>query len=162
VDLPYKNRWRWICGPVQVASSCPGISSARVDHSDTFSPVARYDSLRLLLAIVAVMNFELRQFDVSTTFLSDDIDEMIYMKQPEGYIDRGHSKYVRRLQRAIYGLKQGSVQFNKKTRGTPEDISLIPPYSVIDVYSPVEWEAILCIWRCTSMTSSWRHRQNDR
>jgi len=51
-----------------------------IDYSDTFSPVARYNSARLLLAIAAAKNFELRQFDVSTAFLSGDINETIYME----------------------------------------------------------------------------------
>jgi len=76
-----------------------------IDYSDTFSPVARYDSARLLLAIAAAKSFELRQFNVSTAFLSGDINETIYMEQPEGYIDSKHSEYVCQLQRAIYGLK---------------------------------------------------------
>jgi len=94
-----------------------------------FSPVVRYDSKRLLLAIAAAKNFELWQFDVSTAFFSGDIDETIYMEQLEGYVDREHPEYVCRLQHAIYELKQGPVQFNKKIRGTLEDIGLIPTHS---------------------------------
>jgi len=95
-----------------------------VDHSDIFSPVARYDSAHLLLAIAAAKNFELRQFDVSTAFLSGDINETIYMEQPEDYIDSKHPEYVCQLQRAIYGLKQGPVQFNKKISGILQRISV--------------------------------------
>jgi len=73
-----------------------------VDYSDTFSPVARYDSARLLLAIATAKNFELRQFDISTEFLSGDINETIYMKQPEGYVNSKYPEYVCQLQRAIY------------------------------------------------------------
>jgi len=47
-----------------------------VDYGDTFSPVARYNSVLLLLAIAAAKNFELRQFDVSTAFLFGDIDDI--------------------------------------------------------------------------------------
>jgi len=46
----------------------------------------------LQLAIAAAKNFELRQFDILIAFLSGDIDEMIYMEQPESYVDREHSK----------------------------------------------------------------------
>jgi len=52
-----------------------------------FSPIARYESAQLFLAIAAAKNYELRQFDVSISFLSGDIDKTIYMEQSEGYID---------------------------------------------------------------------------
>jgi len=65
-----------------------------VDYDDTFSPVARYDSARLLLVITMTKNFELKQFDVSTTFLSGNIDETTYMEHSEGYVDREHPEYV--------------------------------------------------------------------
>jgi len=97
-----------------------------VDYSDTFSPVAHYDSARLLFAIAAAKNFKLQQLDVSTAFLSGDINETIYMEQPEGYVDRKHPEYVYQLQHAIYRLKQEPVQFDKKISGTLENIGLIP------------------------------------
>jgi len=78
---------------------------------------------------VAAKNFELRQFDVSTAFLSGDINERIYMEQSDGYVDRKHLEYFCQLQRAIYGLKLGPVQFNKKISGTLENIGLIPTHS---------------------------------
>jgi len=96
---------------------------------DTFSQVARYDSARLLLAITAAKNFELRQFDISIAFLSGDIGETIYMEQSKGYVDREHPEYICRLQRAIYGLKQELIQFSKKLCGTLEDIDLISTHS---------------------------------
>jgi len=95
-----------------------------VDYNNTFSSIARYESARLLLAIAAAKNFELWQFDVSTAFLSGNINETIYMEQPEGYVDSKHPEYVCQLQRAIYGLKQGPVQFNKKISGNLENIGL--------------------------------------
>jgi len=83
----------------------------------------------LILAIAAAKNLKLRQFDVSTAFLSGDIDETIYMEQPEGYVDKEYPEYVCKLQRAIYGLKQAPVQFNKNMCGTLNNIGLMPIYS---------------------------------
>jgi len=100
-----------------------------MDYNDTFSPVARYDSARLIFAIAAAKNLKIRQFDVSTAFLSGDIDETIYMEQPEGYVAKEHPEYVCKLQRAIYGLKQAPIQFNKKMYGTLKNIGLMPIYS---------------------------------
>jgi len=83
----------------------------------------------LILAIDAAKNFKLRQFDVSTAFLSGDIDKTIYMEQPEGYVDKEHHEYVCKLRRAIYGLKQAPIQFNKKMCGTLKNIGLMPIHS---------------------------------
>eukprot|EP00253_Pinus_taeda_P020281 PITA_20281 len=61
-------------------SQAPGI-----DFGDIFSPVAKVASIRLLLSIVAAFDFEVKQMDVKTTFLHGDLEEEIYMKQPEGF-----------------------------------------------------------------------------
>ena len=62
-------------------SQVPGI-----DFGDIFSPVAKVTSIRLLLYVVAAFYFEVEQMDVKTTFLHGDLEEEIYMKQPEGFM----------------------------------------------------------------------------
>ena len=57
-----------------------------LDYFDTYSPVTRISSIRMLIAIVAIYNLEIHQMDVKTTFLNGDLDEEIYMEQPEGFI----------------------------------------------------------------------------
>ena len=79
-----------------------------VDYNETFAPTVRYMTLRVLLALACYHDLEVEQFDVVTTFLNADIDEDIYMHQPEGYHQRhpqGH-RLVCKLNRAIYGIKQ--------------------------------------------------------
>ena len=56
-----------------------------VDYEDTFAPVAKYSSIRTVLAISNELNLEVHQMDVKTAFLNGDIDTDIYMKQPEGF-----------------------------------------------------------------------------
>ncbi len=56
-----------------------------VDFNDVFSPVVKHSSIRVLLALVAMFDLELEQLDVKTAFLHGDLDEQIYMKQPEGF-----------------------------------------------------------------------------
>ena len=60
-----------------------------LDYFDTYSPVIRISSIRMLIAITAIQNLEIYQMDVKTTFLNGDLDEEIYMEQPKGFIVPG-------------------------------------------------------------------------
>ncbi|OMO58188.1 Integrase, catalytic core [Corchorus capsularis] len=82
-----------------------------VDYEETFSPVVRFASIRLILAIVANFDLELYQMDVKTAFLNGELDEEIYMDQPEGFVAKGQERKVCKLKRSIYGLKQSSRQW---------------------------------------------------
>ena len=83
-----------------------------VDYEDTFAPVAKYSSIRTVLAISNELNLEVHQMDVKTAFLNGDIDTDIYMKQPEGFV-RDSTK-VCKLRKGIYGLKQAARLWNSK------------------------------------------------
>ncbi|KAM0988113.1 hypothetical protein ACFX13_012331 [Malus domestica] len=58
-------------------------------YFDTYSPVSRITSIRTLIAIAAVYNFDIHQMNVKTTFLNGELDEEIYMEQPEGFVLKG-------------------------------------------------------------------------
>ena len=60
-----------------------------VDYKETFSPVVRFASIRLILAIVANLDLELYQMDFKTTFLNEKHDEEIYIDQPQGFVAKG-------------------------------------------------------------------------
>ena len=77
-----------------------------IDYEDTFSPVVRITSVRLILDIVAHMDLELYQMDVRTVFLNGELNEEIYMDQPLGFETKGQEGKVCKLKRSIYGLKQ--------------------------------------------------------
>jgi len=76
-----------------------------------FSPVIKYTTIRVMLALIAHYNLELEQMDVKTAFLHGDLDEVIYMKQPPGYINKSKSDHVYLLKRSLYGLKQSPRQW---------------------------------------------------
>ena len=78
------------------------------DYEETFSLVVMIKSIRILLSIVAHMDYEIWQMDVKTAFLDGSLEETIYMVQPEGFVAKGQEKKVRKLQKSIYGLKQAS------------------------------------------------------
>uniref|UniRef100_A0A2N9HIT7 Reverse transcriptase domain-containing protein n=1 Tax=Fagus sylvatica TaxID=28930 RepID=A0A2N9HIT7_FAGSY len=82
-----------------------------IDYEDTFSPVVRFASIRLILSIVAKQDLELFQMDVKTAFLNGELDEEIYMAQPAGFEVQGHERKVCYLKHSIYGLKQSSMQW---------------------------------------------------
>ena len=77
-------------------------------------PVARYETVRLLLATAALENWDIEVLDIKTAFLYSDLDEEIYMQQPEGFIIKGQEHKVYKLKKAIYGLKQASYAWNKQ------------------------------------------------
>lgn len=87
-----------------------------IDYTEMFSPVVRYDSLRVLLAIAASKNLEIAQFDVQTAFLYGTLDEEIYMEIPEGLSmdEETREEQVCRLVKSLYGLKQSPRCWNQK------------------------------------------------
>ena len=82
-----------------------------VDFLETFSPVVRFDSIHVILTIVAHLDLELHQMDVKTEFLNGELDEEIYMDQPIGFVTEGQEGKVYHLKRSIYGLKQSFRQW---------------------------------------------------
>ncbi|CAL1355627.1 unnamed protein product [Linum trigynum] len=76
------------------------------DFGDTFSPVLKPTTLRLLLSIAVSQAWPLHQVDISNAFLHGTLNEEVYMRQPVGFIDPGHPDYVCRLRKSIYGLRQ--------------------------------------------------------
>ena len=81
-----------------------------LEYFDTYSPVKRISSIRMLIVITAIHNLEIHQMDVKTTFLNGDLDEEIYMEQPKGFIVPGQLKKVFQLVKSLYGLKQAPKQ----------------------------------------------------
>ena len=104
------------------------------DYHETFSPVARFESVRYLLAHAALEDWEIESMDVKTAFLNGDLDEEIYMEQPEGWVVPGKEDWVCLLKKAIYGLKQASRQWNAKIHKTLLDLGFKRTYSDAGVY----------------------------
>ena len=85
-----------------------------VDFNEVFSPVVKHTSIRVLLSLVATKDLELEQLDVKTAFLHGNLEEQIYMKQPEGFEVAGKEDQVCLLKKSLYGLKQSPRQWYKK------------------------------------------------
>uniref|UniRef100_A0A7N2R0F3 Integrase catalytic domain-containing protein n=1 Tax=Quercus lobata TaxID=97700 RepID=A0A7N2R0F3_QUELO len=85
-----------------------------IDYTEIFSPVVKMSTIRLVLRMVAAENLHLEQFDVKTAFLHGDLEEDLYMIQPEGFIAQGQENLVCKLRNSLYGLKQALRQWYKK------------------------------------------------
>ncbi|KAG8477669.1 hypothetical protein CXB51_027663 [Gossypium anomalum] len=77
-----------------------------LDYLETFAPVARLDSIRLLVALAAQKQWKIYQLDVKSAFLNGFLEEEIYIDQPQGFVVSGKEQMVYRLKKALYGLKQ--------------------------------------------------------
>ena len=85
-----------------------------LDYFDTYSPVSRITSIRTLIAIASLNNMEIHQMDVKTAFLNGELDEEIYMEQPEGFLVQGQENKACKLVKSLYGLKQAPKQWHEK------------------------------------------------
>ena len=86
--------------------------SEGVDYQEVFSPVVRYRTIRSLLTVANIYDWEIHQMDVKTAFLQGDFEEEINMRQPDGYTDNDKPNHVCKLKKSIYGLKQAARCWN--------------------------------------------------
>ncbi|GJR58005.1 retrovirus-related pol polyprotein from transposon TNT 1-94 [Tanacetum coccineum] len=77
-----------------------------IDYDETYAPVARLESIRILLAIACANDFKLYKMDVKSAFLNGFINEEVYVAQPPGFIDFEKPNYVYKLKKDLYGFKQ--------------------------------------------------------
>ncbi|KAK8600391.1 hypothetical protein V6N12_050245 [Hibiscus sabdariffa] len=96
-----------------------------IDYDETFSPVAMFKSIRILLAIAAFHDYEIWQMDVKTAFLNGKLEEDVYMTQPEGFVAPENAGKVFKLQRSIYGLKQASRSWNLRFNDAIKEFGFI-------------------------------------
>lgn len=106
-----------------------------MDYRETFSPVLRITTFRILIAIAAQFRFLLHQMDVRTAFLHGDLEEEIYMKQPPGYISGELPNYVCRLLKSLYGLKQSPRQWYQRFHQCMINLGYLRLQSDPNVYS---------------------------
>src|SRR5438876_11451373 len=95
------------------------------DFFDTYSPVARLTTIRVLLSLAASHGLLVHQMDVKTVFLNGELDEEIYMDQPDGYVVGGQEGKVCKLLKSLYGLKQAPKQWHEKFDRTLKSVGFI-------------------------------------
>ena len=77
-----------------------------VDYTEVYAPVARMDTVRMIIALAARKSWEVFQLDVKSAFLHGELSEDVYVEQPKGYEKKGNEHLVYKLHKALYGLKQ--------------------------------------------------------
>jgi hypothetical protein len=93
-----RNKARLVCkGYIQVEG---------INFEETFSPVARMEAIRLLLAYACSKNIKVYQMDIKSTFLNGELEEEVYIEQPKGFQLSENADYVCKLKKALYGIKQ--------------------------------------------------------
>jgi len=85
-----------------------------VDFEEVFAPVARLESVPLMLAITAHWSWPVHHMDVKSAFLNGDLQEEVYVSQPPGFVDKKSPGHVLRLHKALYGLRQAPRAWNTK------------------------------------------------
>jgi hypothetical protein len=114
-----------------------------IDYEETFSPVAMFKSIRIMIAIAAFHDYEIWQLDVKTAFLNGKLDEDVYMIQPQGFEDPNNSEKVCKLEKAIYGLKQASRSWNKRFDEEVKTLGFIQSKEEPCVYKKVSGSHVL-------------------
>ena len=89
-----------------------------IDFEEVFAPVARMETVRLIIALAAQLGWEIHHLDVKTAFLNGDLKETVFVTQPEGFVKKGHENKVYRLKKALYGLRQAPRAWNAKLNNT--------------------------------------------
>jgi hypothetical protein len=77
-----------------------------IDYDEIFAPVSRYTSIRIIISLASVFDWKLHQMNVKTAFLNGEVEQEVYIEQPEGFVIHGKESHVCKLKKALYGLKQ--------------------------------------------------------
>jgi hypothetical protein len=108
-----KNRWVFNLKPDGYKKArlvAKGFSQVEgIDYDTIFSPVVQFEMVWLMIALAALKNWHITSLDVKTAFLYGELDEELYMEQPEGFKVKGQEGKVLCLKHAIYGLKQAAL-----------------------------------------------------
>ncbi len=99
-----------------------------VNFEEVYAPMNKHTTLRSLLVIVTQQDLELHQLDVKTTFLNGELEQEIYMQQPQGY-EQGGPNIVCRLLRALYGLRQAPRAWHRCLKKVLEDLEFVASFA---------------------------------
>ena len=116
-----------------------------VDYDEIYAPVVRFETIRLLIALAALKDWQIHHLDVKSAFLNGEIKEVIYVKQPEGFLVKGKEGWVLRLKKALYGLKQAPRAWYFKLHSCLHSLGFIKSAYEQSLYLKRSIDAILII-----------------
>jgi len=116
-----------------------------VDYDEVFAPVARIDTVKLILALAANRGWKVHHLDVKTAFLNGDLEEEVYVVQPEGYAVKGKEQCVLKLSKSLYGLKQAPRAWNIKLDKSLKKLGFAKCPSESAVYKREDGEATIIL-----------------
>ena len=93
-----------------------------IDFVETFSPVVKHSTIRIVLALAVNSGWSLRQLDVESAFLHGTLEEDVFMEQPQGYIDPTKPHHVCKMLKSIYGLRQAPRSWYTKFSSKLEEL----------------------------------------
>ena len=106
-----------------------------IDYEEVFSPVARAESIRIIIAMTAQFKWNLLHLDVKSAFLNGHIEEEIYVDQPEGFVKEGKDDCVLKLRKSLHGLKLAPRAWSIKLDDTLKSMGFIRSISDQSVYT---------------------------
>lgn len=89
-----------------------------LDFHETFSPVVKAPTIKIILAVAVARGWPIRQLDVNSTFSNGRLEEVVYMKQPVRYVNKSFPNHVCKLDKAIYDLRQAPRTWYDQFRST--------------------------------------------
>ena len=112
-----------------------GFIQKGVDYFDTYAPMARITSIRVLFSLASIHDLYIHQMDVKTTFLNGDLDKEVYMEQPEGFVLPGNKRKVCKLVKSLYGLNK-LLNSGMKNLIVPYYLMVLIIMEQIDAFTP--------------------------
>ena len=122
-----------------------GFSQKRgLDYDETFSPVVRFESFRCLVAVAVRKCLKLHQLDITAAFLTGRLEEEVFMRQPEGFVEEGKEHLVCKLKQSLYGLKQSPRCWNSTLDAHLKGMGYVQSTNDPCIYTTSEGD--FCIW----------------
>ncbi|KAK4327573.1 hypothetical protein Pmani_001980 [Petrolisthes manimaculis] len=117
-----------------------------IDYDETFCPVARFESVRTVLALASQRGMMLHHMDVTTAFLNGTLMEEVYMKQPDGFVEQGKETLVCKLKKSIYGLKQSPRCWNYALDSSLRELGFVQTSGDPCIYVSLEEFVIVAVY----------------
>ena len=133
-----------------------------IDFEETFSPVVRFDTVRFLFALIESEKMATKQVDVVGAYLYGDLEEEIFMEEPEGFRSKTDGSVVCKLQKSLYGLRQSARQWNKKFKEVLALLGLKATTSDPCLYTTQDHDLIFALYVDDGLLAAKDSRKLDR